>query len=297
MTYPRAHLVDEANGGFYHCISRCVRRAWLCGRDELTGRSFDHRRAWLEDRLLTLSQCFAVKLYSYAVMSNHYHLVIELTPDVTSGWSSEEVATRWLTVTASRQEPTQAQIDALLLDDDRIAVLRQRLGSLSWFMRYMNEPLARRANAEDQCTGRFWEGRFKSIALLDDAAIQNCMAYVDLNPYRAHLADGPEQAHYTSVRRRITQSDDRLAPVEQVGIELTDYVALLNWTIAVDRGERTDIPATLEAQLSTLDQTPLQWLGGVRAHRLKYRAYGLQRSLDAYCRKLRQRWIRRPSIA
>ena len=88
MTYPRAHLVDPS-GGVYHVCSRCVRRAWLCGRDELTGYNFDHRRDWLENRILELAEIFAIDLYGYAVMSNHYHIVLHLDPSK-STWSDED---------------------------------------------------------------------------------------------------------------------------------------------------------------------------------------------------------------
>jgi len=167
MASPRSQLVDPEAPGFYQCISRCVRRAFLCGEDALTGRSFEHRKQWVEDRLLELAEVFAVGVYAYAVMSNHLHVVVYVDPSATLAWSPDEVAQRWVRLTPVRvdgeidEAACETRAAALAGNAERTAVLRERLGNLSWFMRFLNEPIARRANREDGCTGYFWEARFK----------------------------------------------------------------------------------------------------------------------------------------
>ena len=157
VTYPRSHLIDPENPGFYHLISRCVRRAWLCGKDPLTGRSFDHRRQWIEDRMLKLASCFTVELYAYAVMSNHYHIVLYVDPKAPRKLSAGEVAHRWITLCPPTRHGLidesrfDSCVEALMEDEERLEVCRRRLGDLSWFMRFMNENIARRATVEDAC--------------------------------------------------------------------------------------------------------------------------------------------------
>ncbi len=296
MTYARAHLVDTENGGFYHCISRCVRRGWLCGLDAVSGRSFEHRRAWVESRLLMLTEVFCVEVYGYAVMSNHYHVVINVDPKGVNEWSDEEVTRRWLRLSPAKgDDGAERKAQALLADDERLGEIRTRLGSLSWFMRYLNEPIARWANREDRCTGRFWEGRFKSIALLDEAAILACMAYVDLNPIRAKMTTRIEAAPYTSVKRRVdhaAQDPAPLAPLEPLGLRLPDYVALLEWTAAIDGGGVARPEGSAANALGRLDRTPEDWLAQVKAQRFKYRAYGAVSLLKRYAQSLGQRWIK-----
>ena len=209
MTRPRKELVSISDTPYYHIVSRCVRRTFLCGFDRETNTDYEHRKQWIVDRLQLLSSLFSINLCSYAVMSNHYHLVVHIEPERSETWSNKEVAQRWTTL---YQGPILVQqwLSGALLNkaqqqtvDDIITIWRERLSSLSWFMKCLNEPIARKANQEDQCTGHFWESRYKSQALKTDHALLACMAYVDLNPIRANLANTPENSDYTSIQERI----------------------------------------------------------------------------------------------
>lgn len=208
MPRPRKSLVCVSDTPFYHVTSRCVRRAFLCGFDQSTGKSFEHRRQWVEDRLRILASLFSVELCAYAIMSNHYHLVVRLNPDEALAWSDDEVLSRWtslfrgpLLVQRYRngEKLRDAELDSLV---SMTAVFRRRLASLSWFMKCLNEPIARMANREDGCTGHFWEARFYSQALRSERALIASMAYVDLNPVRAGIAARPELSEHTSFRAR-----------------------------------------------------------------------------------------------
>ena len=159
MPRARKHLVCLADTPYYHVYSRCVRRAFLCGIDRLSGKSYEHRRAWIEDRLRVLSSLFSIQLCAYAVMSNHYHLVVRLNPGESDGWSDDEALQRWtslfrgpLLVQRYRAGESLSSIEQDTVRSIAVAY-RDRLGSLSWFMKCLNEPIARQANAEDGCTG------------------------------------------------------------------------------------------------------------------------------------------------
>jgi len=92
MAIARKNIVDEETPGFYHCTNRCVRRTFLCGLDKLTGIDYSHRKDWLEKRIFELCKLFAVELYAFAVMDNHYHAVLYLEPKAPLNWSKDEVA-------------------------------------------------------------------------------------------------------------------------------------------------------------------------------------------------------------
>jgi REP element-mobilizing transposase RayT len=180
-------------------MSRCVRQAFLLGVDDATGRRFDHRKQWVVDELAALERHFGVDVCAYSVMNNHVHLVLRLDTDARERWSDEEVVAR-----ARGLFPAAVRLaaDAGVLAS-RVGEYRDRLTSLSWFMRCLNERIARRANREDGCSGRFWEGRFKCRALLDEGALIACMAYVELNPVHAGLAASLPSAAFTSLQQRL----------------------------------------------------------------------------------------------
>lgn len=206
----RRDVLSDSEIQVVHCVSRCVRRGYLCGRDALTGRDYGHRREWIRRRLEFLAGVFGIDVLGFSVMTNHLHVVLRSRPDVVRQWTDEQVARRWLNLFPVRRnkdgspaEPNDAELQALVADTEKLSERRRRLSNISWFMRCTSEVIARLANAEDECTGRFWEGRFKAQVLPDEAAIAACMVYVDLNPVRAGMASTPEESHFTSAQERI----------------------------------------------------------------------------------------------
>ena len=284
MPKPRKTLIAVESTPYYHCVARCVRRAFLCGVDTLTGQNYEHRRAWLEDRLLELPKVFAIDIAAYAIMSNHYHVILHINTDRAKSWSDYEVVERWHqlfngTVLSQKYLKNEGDLSKveMLVFQETIDEWRLRLQDISWFMHILNEAVAREANAEDGCTGRFWEGRFKSQALLDEAALMACMAYVDLNPVRAGMAKTPEGSDHTSVKKRcekaqnqISQQEKTLYPFvgnpkkdqpEGIQMRLSEYLELIDSTGRVLRNDkRGAISAGTENILNRLDIDEDQWL-------------------------------------
>ncbi len=204
-----------------------------------------------------LSSIFAIDLCAYAVMNNHYHVVLRIDLDKAKKWSDREVAERW-TKMFSGPMHIRRWLDDRALGESEIAMMeenistwRSRLYDLSWYMRCLNEAIARMANQEDKCTGRFWEGRFKSQALLDERALLACMAYVDLNPIRAAIAKTPEESDYTSIQQRIRYpaNDDLLHFSDGVdwneGLPYgaRDYLEFVDWAgRAIQNDKKGHIP-------------------------------------------------------
>lgn len=292
MTVARCQQISLEHTCYYHCISRCVRRAFLCGKDYYSGKDFGHRRRWLERRLAKLAEVFAIDLIAYAIMSNHYHVVLRVNRHEASTWSNDEVVERW----GELFRVPDAVDDAELIDD-----WRTRLFNISWFMRCLNEPMARWANKEDDCRGRFWEGRYKLQALLDETALLRCMAYVDLNPVRAGMAKTPEASKHTSIYARIHRQDQHLLPLlpanhpgNPLPMSSQEYMALVDWSgraLTVDK--RGAIPDDLPPIFERLKLEQKHWLGDMRHYgRWYYRAVGSIHALERYCEHLGQQWLK-----
>jgi len=278
----RSELCAEDEVQVFHLINRCVRRTFLCGKDPNSGKDYSHRKQWIRDRLEVLAGIFGLDVMAFAVMSNHLHVVVRTRPDLVREWSDHEVAQRWWNLFPQRRTaqgqpdtPTQEELNHLMKDSAALAEKRSRLLSISWFMRCLAEPIARRGNRDDEVTGRFWEGRFKAQLLPDEAALTACMAYVDLNPVRAKVAATPEKSDFTSVQERI--ADRRVAEGStspEARDQAVEHGKRAGWLapMALEpprkkvRQRRTDrrvsnkgcLPMTLDAYLELIDWTGRQ---------------------------------------
>jgi hypothetical protein len=103
------------------------------------------------------------------------------------------------------------------LADDILLAARERLQSLSWFMKCLKEPLARLANKQDQTRGAFFEERFKSIAILDEESLLATCAYIDLNPVAAGIVEVPEKSPHTSITQRVKSVKSRSWSITPAG--------------------------------------------------------------------------------
>ncbi len=280
MTTARAAQIDYQSTPYYHLMSRCVRRSYLCGIDTESGKDYSHRKQWLIDRMKQLANIFSIHICAYAVMSNHYHLVLFVNTQMAINWSDDEILARWTNLFGPSTAKQMATLPPELVQN-RLDELRNRLSSISWYMRCLNEVIAKRSNQEDEVDGRFWQGRFKSQALLDEGAVLSAMAYVDLNPIRAKQADTPEHSEFTSIFERIQSAKSELSNLDQVkqpdnlmpfissishdlpSIEFTfkDYLDLVDTTGRIFREDKPGrILENIEPILTRLNLTPKGWL-------------------------------------
>lgn len=331
VTKPRSQLVSISDTPYYHCVGRCVRRAFLCGTNG--SKSYEHRRQWLVDRIKHLSSIFTIDIAAYAIMSNHYHLVLHVDRERAINLTDAEVVDRWLNlhqgpeiIRQHRSEPTNdpAKLDII---NQIVTEWRTRLCDLSWFMKELNEYIAKHANREDGCTGHFWESRFKSQALLDETALFSCMAYVDLNPIRANMAKTPETSDYTSIQERLgigtTQTEPSTAPPSkqesdyrntiknkelmafsgnikadtpehQLPYNISDYIELVDWTGRAIRSDKKGfIASDTPPILRRLNIATDQWLNICkRLEKDHHQAIGPAKKLEQIATNLQQKWLK-----
>lgn len=314
MTVARRQLIDPDSTPYYHIICRCVRRAYLCGKDKLTGQDFSHRRQWIEDKLLTLFSIFTIDIAAYAIMSNHYHLVLRIDSDAIKAMTDNEVIKQYSTLHkpaliieqfSNGETLTEAQLHTA---ESFIKIYRERLSSISWFMKILNQSIALQANREDKVTGKFWESRFKSQALLDTEALLTCMAYVDLNPIRANVAQTPESSDFTSIQTRL---DNNIRPSKTIrkhllgfktknedygskNIPITQaaYIELVDWTGRIIRDDKRGfIPSNIPPILERLNLTEHQWLRQTRYFEARFkRAAGTWESIQRFASNIGKVW-------
>ena len=300
MTIARNQQICVEETPYYHIVSRCVRRAFLCGKDQLTGKSFEHRRQWLIDRIKKVTSVFAIDVCSYAIMSNHFHIVLKVNS--TENWNDTQVLMTWcsiysLPVLCDRYLKGEITTEAELRRvKEYVTEYRSRLASISWYMKAINEYVARIANEEDKCSGHFWESRFKSQALLDERALLTCMAYVDLNPIRAGMSKDLKGSDFTSIKERIENNETWLSGFgkDQTDLPfyLSSYIDLVDETGRCIRDDKRGFISKSTAK--TIDEIgidPESWLDELKGFKsIGFSAVGTAEQLKEYSKKTKRKW-------
>ena len=265
---------------------------------------------------MKLASIFYIDVAAFAVLSNHYHVVLHVDRDRAISADAKEVVYRWHQL-CKPKEVSQKFIDGKHLEtherhqlDILIDTWRKRLYDISWFMKVLNEKIARQANKEDECTGHFWEARYKSQALLDEKAVLSAMAYVDLNPIRAAMATTPETSDHTSIKLRIEHwknkanqnLDDQNEECQPKSLmpfagelrqpmprglifNLIDYIELVDWTgRIISDNKRRAIDAATPSILQRLDISTDHWIEISTRFETRFKGLaGSAQSIKALC--------------
>ena len=204
MRKKRNETFDLSKSTALHVWCRTVRQAFLLAHL--------YRLNWVRERIEHLAALFAIEVSFHAFLSNHYHLVIRYLPDLVESWTDEEVMRRAIQIFPHKfgrlgirdcKKPCEKRLNALLADKKLVKEMRDRLPDPSWFMKQLNQHIAKRVNEEEECTGRLFDGPFQCEPILSIFQLVICGLYVDLNEFAAGLATSPETSKGSSIYSRI----------------------------------------------------------------------------------------------
>ncbi len=214
----RGELIDPKEVTIVHTVAKTARNLFLLGEDFATRTQNSHRKDWIMDILEFQSSLMAIDLLDFSLLCNHIHQVLRSRPDAVKQWDNYEVARRWMNLCPTSKKklqvgdrvervaipPRETQIQALANNPRRIGEIRERLSSISWWMRLLCQKVAQRANFEDGGSkGPFWKGRFHSTLIQENSHLLGCCLYVDLNAVKAGLAQCIQDYDYTSAKIRL----------------------------------------------------------------------------------------------
>ena len=179
----RAEVFDPSEVAVLHICARVVRRCYLLGVDPFTGKNHDHRKVWIEDQLKLLAANFGIDLLSFAILSNHFHLILRSRPDVVATWDDSELARRWLMLCPIRkkndrsaEEPNAFELNSIGKNPEKLAAIRKRLSDVAWWMHLLCQNIGTRANRDDNQVGKFFQGRYRAVRILDEETLLACAA-------------------------------------------------------------------------------------------------------------------------
>ena len=247
---------------YYHLTSRCVSQS-LNQTQQLAPILNQQRWSrWFENRVFQLANIFAIDIYSYAILNEHYHLIVGLNPQITDSWSDLQVAQKWLriipeqSVKEKKNSHQKFRLQAILSAPRLIKKYRKRLGNINWLLRKINEPLIKLINDEYKQESAFFEFRTKSHQLFDETELLMNMVYLDLSKTDKALSNSPEEKRETIVDATRKRLADR-----PLSINRTDYALLVKWTQdTLWNNRRNAPPATIQQILLKLNFSVEDWI-------------------------------------
>ena len=324
MTYPRSRTISKTEDGHYHIISKTVRGAFLLTSD----KDDDYRKMWIIEKMIFLSNIFYIGTESYAIMDNHMHIVVETQYRIADKADPEDIAFRWLYLHPKRKikegespAPTKKEIKEFISNKKQVAIYREKLRDPSCYMQELNQTIARRANKEDNTSGRFWQGRFKCINLAEAGALLKCIMYVELNPVRAAIVKSPELSKFTSCYKRVkaelareklkkkpknkelqeeAKLDSWLSPIfntrKKTGVlnmTFKEYLELLDWTgREIREDKRGAIPDHLEPILERLKLKSDNWIDSFKSFRRDFHTVAASEgTMRKMAKKVKTSWF------
>lgn len=307
MTIARRRLTDLEQPAWAHCILRAVRQAQVVSPETIS-----YRLPWIIGRLRHLCTYTTCDVAAYAVLENSVHLVLRCDPPAAEALNDIEVVRRWAQVFPGlRSCPPQdwsdqhgpddlsTRTEEVLRERQARSTQRQQLGSIASFMRAFAESLGRRVNRDDDCRGHFWDGRYKSIFLLDPSAVLAAMTYLDLYAWRRQLAAEPTACVQTSLGLRLGRSETAAAwlyPVSDIGAGCgpDDHRALLRGTLRLLDGTRQEDNRT-RTLVDGLGLDFERWIEVMRAdQQMETGVLGLPDSCRAEAERRQRSWVRCP---
>ncbi len=173
---PRSAI--KAPGLCYHVFSRISGQQFLLGEVE---------QQYLLELMRHLSQVFFVKVFSFSILSNHFHLVVQMQES--EAYTDAELEGRFRLYYGDKPSFTE----------EEAKICRRRWSDLSEYMKQIKKRFSGWYNRRHDRRGALWSGRFESVVLEYDEALLKCMAYADLNAVRANLVDRPESYRFCSL--------------------------------------------------------------------------------------------------
>jgi REP element-mobilizing transposase RayT len=183
----------------YHIISRVSRGEFLLD---------DEGKEYFMNLMFKLAKAYYVDITSFAIMSNHFHILLSNRKDEVAKATKDELFSRYKKAYGDNAEPPEGSFIKRSFEidydeDGGVERLRQRLGSVSRFVQELKQGFTKWYNYKNNCKGVLWGDRFKGIAISKGDAELICSAYVDLNPVRAGIVKKPEDYRWSSIGLRV----------------------------------------------------------------------------------------------